>query len=157
MFSEETAKNRKPFWGCIWPFFRERGLLRQKIIITFFYQELGNGCFIIELYLTTTVVDGKYQHGKPLIIPTLFGVNFHAVWHSATCHSMQKLCQSWAALMSTLFSVFATWQTHFWLHSTPLRSVDALYEYADQHITCSSILIQRSLLNSKNSRMCRSS
>ncbi len=38
---------KKQFWGRIWPFFRESGLLRQKIN-DLFYHELGNGYFIIE-------------------------------------------------------------------------------------------------------------
>ncbi len=57
--------------------------------------------------LCLTTVDSKYRHGKPLMRPTLCRSNFHAVQHSATCHSMQKPCRSCVALMSTLFSIFA--------------------------------------------------
>ncbi len=72
-----------------------------------------------------TTVDGKYWCGKPLTIPTLCRPNFHAIWHSATCRSMQKSCQSCATLTSTLFSAFAMWQSHILLHSVVRHSVDA--------------------------------
>ncbi len=42
------GNRKKPFWRRIWPFFKERGLLRQKINITFFNDEIGKSCFIIE-------------------------------------------------------------------------------------------------------------
>ncbi len=46
VFSEEIAKN---YGGRrIWPFFRERRVLGQKIDVTYFHRELGNGYFIIE-------------------------------------------------------------------------------------------------------------
>ncbi len=47
--------------------------------------------------LRLTSVDGKYWHSKALMRSTLCRLNFLATQHSATCCSMQKLCQSRAA------------------------------------------------------------
>ncbi len=51
--------------------------------------------------LCLATVDGKYQCGKPLMIPTPCRSNFHAARHSATCCDMQKPCRSHATLTST--------------------------------------------------------
>ncbi len=74
-------------------------------------------------YIYTTV-DDKYQCGKPVMITTLCWLNFHTVWCSATCHSMQKLCWSHTVLTSTLFSAFATQQSCIVLHSAMQHNVD---------------------------------
>ncbi len=50
---------KKLIWGRVWPLFRERVLLRQKINIIFFYHKLGNGCFIIKLVFRKSRIFGQ--------------------------------------------------------------------------------------------------
>ncbi len=72
----------------------------------FFFKQFCILSIPVKNYLTLLTVDSKYQCEKPLMRLTFCRSNFHAARHSATCHSMQKLCRSHTKLTSTLFLAF---------------------------------------------------
>ncbi len=85
--------------------------------------------------LCLTTVESKYRHVKPLMRPTLCQLNFHAIRHSTTCHSMQKLCRSSTALMSTLFLAFTGWQSRILLHFAVRQSMNIPYGFCRKSVS----------------------
>ncbi len=107
---------KKLFWGRIWTFFRERGFLGQKLILLFFYHELGNGCFIINKFFEKSSIFGEKiaknpfvgGHGRFRRLATKISITFFVGIHVLNIFHLTTFSKK------TIFSKIKTKNYFFW-------------------------------------------